>query len=303
MKINCYYDLPVGGGWSIPYYFDTICNTLIDAYPEISFTKIDSRDIDRENRVPCWMFGHHWMVIENPETKKFFVMSYWDNLGCAVGREHIQPSNWSEVFTSSGVHNSGIKYTPFSYLLPELKSESIIKNYENIKNEDRKIPEKLSFRGLLYGFRKHLFNDNRFNIINKNINHLIYEDYISELNDNAINLSLNGAGEICYRDMEVLGVGSALFREKLTLKFDEDLIPDYHYISYDLSSIKDKRGNLKTYYEMSADIIHKRFLDVKDDTDYINEVARNGKEWYERNVPINQHGIIAKKLIKLEKLI
>jgi len=306
MKINCYYDFPVGQIWSIPYYFDSIYNMLVKTYPNITFEKINNYDINKtKQNGPCFMFNHHWMVIENEATKKFFVISYWDDLNCASGDNYIDDIDgykWEEVFTSCGVHNHQIKYIPFSYVLPHTNSESLIEKYNSIDNKDRKIPEKLNFRGFLYSFREVLSKDNRFNVINKYENHLDYEDYISELNDNGINLSLNGAAEICFRDMEILGVGSALFREKLRVKFHDDLIPDYHYISYDLSSIQDKLYDTETYYKMASDILYERFLEVKNNTDYVNQVAKNGKEWYENNVPIKKHSEIAKKIINIKKL-
>ena len=92
---------------------------------------------------------------------------------------------------------------------------------EKLCNEktNRIYADKLTFRGYLYLFRKFLENDNRFTIHNTKKTLLTPSEYIKELNGFNLNYGINGAGEICYRDMEIMGLGTALFRTKLTTKF------------------------------------------------------------------------------------
>ena len=60
-------------------------------------------------------------------------------------------------------------------------------------------------------------------------------------------LSLNGAGEICNRDMEILASGSILFRPELNQKFHEELIPDYHYVTFDIHADANTQADIIIY--------------------------------------------------------
>jgi uncharacterized FlgJ-related protein len=114
-------------------------------------------------------------------------------------------------------------------------------------------------------------------------------------------MNLNGAGEICYRDMEILGLGTALFRPKLLVQFDDPLIPDHHYISVDYDSIKDEKKQ-DIFFKKFSDLIIQRWNEVVKDKEYINFVAQNGRKWFENNVSKEKHGEIAIKLIDFNKL-
>jgi hypothetical protein len=115
-------------------------------------------------------------------------------------------------------------------------------------------------------------------------------------------MSLNGAGQICFRDMEILGLGTALFRPKLSVDFHNPLIPDYHYISVDYDSIKGVQP-IRKFYQLLSDLMIERWNEVKHDRDYINEVAKNGKEWFDNNVPKEKHGEILLNILNFNKLL
>jgi len=309
MELTCYFN-SLGSGVShkdfyIHYCFHEIFKTLITTYPEINFKWIDSNTIGcKGNSHQFCKYGVYYMIIENDENKKFIIISYSDKIKYINGAMGLDMSKCIDIITSSGVHHNdntfqalNVKYVPFTYILYTKHTyDNIIKIRQNEVN--RVVPDKPNFMGSLYNFRKYLLMDNRFEVGESSLNNY---DYLNKLNSYSLNLSLNGAAEICIRDMEIMGIGSALIRPKLTTKFHNELIPNYHYISVDLNEIKTKRtGN---FYDGQANLILKRWNEVKDDKDFINFISENGKKWFDENVPIEKHGKIALNVINLKKLI
>lgn len=306
MEINCYYDFPYKGlAWTIPYYFDFIFKQLSTDYPDFKFIKINSV-ANRSGSEPAKIYGHHHMIIENVSNKKYFLISYWDKMKDIAGHNGWNNDKLIGLLCSSGMHKEDTyykplnkDYAPFSYVVPSHRILNLINQIDNHSNVPRLMPDKLSFNGNLYLFRDFLSKDNSFNVKRQ---YLQAPDYIQSLHKNCINLSLNGAGEICYRDMEILGIGSALFRPKLTNQFHDPLIPDHHYISYDYDEIKNISDQNK-FFKAQRDIMLDRWTEVKKDRDYINFVAKNGRDWYQRNVPIETHASLAKEILDLTKLL
>jgi len=305
MQIHCYYDIPHKGlSWTIPYYFDSIFEMLSSHYVDYEFYKINSA-ANRKGSEPAKVNGHHHMIIENTANKKYFAISYWDKMKDISTHNGWNQDTLMGLFCSSGMHQEDVYYQPFnknsipfSYIVPTHQMFNLINGIKDKNNSLRSMPNKLSFNGDLYLFRDFLSKDDSFNVKRQ---YLQASDYIQSLHSNCINLSINGAGEICYRDMEILGVGSALFRPKLTNQFHDPLIPDHHYISYDYDEIKNIT-NQNHFFKAQRDILLDRWIEVKKDRDYINFVAQNGHDWYKRNVPIKTHTSIAKQVLDFEKL-
>jgi hypothetical protein len=91
-----------------------------------------------------------------------------------------------------------------------------------------------------------------------------------------------------------MGVKSALIRPKLTIKYHNELIPDYHYASLRCDDL----GNWKSV----ADAYIDRFEELKKHPDEIEFLSNNGRKWYEENATIDAHVNILKKVIDLNKL-
>lgn len=308
MVINCYYEYP-GNEWNIPHYFQLFFDELKKKYPEYIFNSIDTRTLPERTSSPCSKYSHHHMMIQNESTKKYFLVTYWDKMNCIHEGTGWDMENCVEIITASGTHIEDTYYTPmeeeftpFSYLTPRSDSDNMINELCGTDNNDRIIPDKPLFKGYLYEFRLFLYNDDRFNVQKTGEGtHFHYPDYIKHLNQYGINMSLNGAGQICFRDMEILGLGTALFRPKLSLDFHNPLIPDYHYISVDYDSIKGVKPK-NQYYSLLSDLMINRWNEVVKDRDFINEVARNGKKWFDENVPKEKHGEILINLLDFNKL-
>lgn len=317
MKLNVYYESGATD-WCHCMSFNKTYKLLLETYPDIEFNFVDSVSLRTHSGYsgPGSKYGPHFMIIENDETKKYFIISYWDKIS------DLKKTNWDlencvEIFTSSGVHTDdyyynslGIEYTPISYVTTRTDNERLIEELYSVSQKNttgRIYPDKLTFRGYLYLFRKHLETDNRYNILNTRLvgNFLEYGEYIKELNKYNLNLGLNGAGEICFRDIEIMGLGTTLIRPKLITKFHNELIPDYHYISVDFSSVEwnilDYPDPL--YWTKLSNKLHERFIEVKDDRDFINYVAENGRKWYEENGTTESNAKIIVRLLDFKKLL
>lgn len=235
---------------------------------------------------PSSFFSPHIMVIKNLDNEKYIIVSYWDRAkDLTFDGNGWDNKNCVEIITSSGVHEE-MSYTPFSYV-------SYDKRYDLLSNNSKTISHKtnceLFFRGKLYGDRLNLKLNNKIKILDNIIG---VEDYFDELNNNKISLSLNGAAEICNRDIEILSSKSVLLRPKLNQKLHNELIPNFHYVSYDYDSDP----------KIQSQIIIDKFNTIKNDLDYLNFISENGYKWYCENGTIDSNISILNKILNVEKL-
>jgi len=106
------------------------------------------------------------------------------------------------------------------------------------------------------------------------------EPYFEEVAHHKIGLSIPGAGEMCYRDVEYMAIGIPMLRLEYESNFNPPLIPNHHYISIDrpegLSYKQEREGSpelAKMYIE--------RFMEVKDDIEFLQFVSNNAREYYD----------------------
>ena len=114
------------------------------------------------------------------------------------------------------------------------------------------------------------------------------KEYLEELTKYKIGLSVPGIGELCYRDVEYLAVGIPMLRFEYLVDMNPKLIPNYHYISipridceYTLKNksyiavTKEREGGQKY-----AEEYLKRFIEIKEDRDFLDFVSKNGRDYY-----------------------
>lgn len=283
---------------------------LVGARPDIKFNYFDSPKV----KLPCWggasKYGVLFMTIENPKTGRYLLISYYDILS-----EIFYYAPWTgmdlkglrEVYSSIGVINDDtnflpmnfINYVPIGYMTAPRNEAIVEKLYQ--QNLPKKIPTKLRFRGQMSTpFRYYILGDCRFEGIERSIAHMNLEpeDYFKEIAADKINLSLNGHGELCHRDMEILGLGNVMIRPKLTSKFYEPLVSGVHYIGVEFDDIPGGHSN----HRALADRILEKFNEVKDKPDLLDTIGKNGREWFERNGKIEKNADILLKVIDFNKL-
>ena len=225
----------------------------------------------------------HMMTIKNNVNNKYFVVSYWDYNEDVYNQTYgWDVDNMVELFTSSGV-TSNFKFTPFSYMAYSTEYEQYSKNRVPY---DEKPNNELTFRGYLHGMRNILNALNDIPMQNVRISTF---EYFTELTNNKICLSLNGATEICNRDLEIMAAGSVLLRPLLKQKFHNELVPNVHYIPFDNSDnpIEQMR------------IIKDKYNEIKNDDNLLRKISTNGHEWYLKNGTVQANVDILKSILNI----
>jgi len=271
--------------WSVKKVFNQFYNEFITNNTEHNISFLDSSLYYDKN--PSSFFSPHIMVIKNLENEKYIIVSYWDRAFDLT----FKSNGWDNekcvnIITSSGVFND-LEFTPFTYLPYNCE-------YDNLSKDSKSIFEKenneLFFRGKLYGDRLSLSKTNKIKIVDNIVD---IHNYFNELNSNKISLSLNGAGEICNRDIEILLSKSVLFRPELKQKFHNPLIPGYHYIAFEYNDDP----------QTQSEIILNKFQEIKDDLEYLQFISENGYKWYIENGSVGSNVKLLNKIVKLEKLL
>ena len=297
MIINCYYQSQEGfyKNWTVPNIFKGVVKLLRQTYPEHTFKFINSID---KNYIK---FKYNVMVIENDKNKKYIALWYADEMTT------VDKKNLVQIIGSIGGHDATLKfnkcpieYTPGSFTTCGVISEkSIEKHYSKPIHKKN---NNLWFKGFCYGFREFLLNDKRFDIVpvHSHAASHNYDDYIKEVSNNRIALSLNGQGEVCHRDIEYFGVGTVNIRPILTTQFHNKLIPGIHYIGIKHDDIKNKDINL--YHSILKERIFNTYNDVKNNLPLLTSISDNARKWYLENGTIEKNIKILIKLIDLKKL-
>ena len=308
MKFLVYFQKDNGYGWNPSVIFEGILDNLIKKYPQHEFEFIDSLALKDPNTYggPSNQYSNMFFRVQNKENNKYFLVSYWDIVRNIFEKEcnsGFITENLVELFTSIGIQKDEmgkyepcdppIKYTPISFSHTLVRAESTISEL-NKKNISKVIPEIPRFRGFCMGFRKYLLSDKRFDIIDTREDRLSIEDYLSEINNHKINLSFNGIGEVSHRDIDILSLGNVLLRPKLSVKFHNDLIPEYHYASVEV----DDQSDFKTL----SDAFIEKYNKIKKDKYNKEFISSNGRKWYLENGSTNKNSEIISNLMNLEKL-
>lgn len=282
MDLEITYQMPHNGTWSV--------HNVFHMYFDIINKKHNVEYITPTNTgVACGPHSPHIMTIRNKLSKKYYIVSYWDRAHELT--EEIygwDKENLVGIITSSGVFGKNLPIIPFSYVCYSTEFDEFHKKRIQIKD---KLNNELFFRGYLHGDRFYLSNTNKIKITSEKI--YPYSAYYDELNNNKICLSLNGAAEICNRDIEILSAGSVLLRPKLNQIFHNKLIPDYHYMSYEESSDP----------ELQCDIILEKYNSIKDNYKLLNKIANNGYNWFKKNGTVSSNVNILDKILNEKTLI
>lgn len=313
MKINFYWEFPypdIESEILPPYYATTshlhsaiqlfkICR---EAYPDIEFTAIDSSKLNEKGEPgvkqygPPDKFSHFYIIIENPDTKKYFTIAYWDKLRGMSEGTHWDLENMVELFAGCGVQenekdfkSTNINYTPISNMCLHITADQRI---QQVWRTPKSTPNYLYFKGGDYDFRSHVYKDGRIKIDNDRV---FQHEFIDMLAKDSIIIDINGASEISHRTFDAFGLSAALIRPKLTIKYHNELIPDYHYAVLKCDDLGDWDRVIDAYLD--------RFEDLKKDPELVHFLAMNGRKWYEENATVKANATLLKQLINFNKLI
>lgn len=116
---------------------------------------------------------------------------------------------------------------------------------------------------------------------------LDFYDYLLEASKYKIGLAISSNCEKCYREIEYMAIGLPFMRLPYKGEFSPPLIPDYHYISVD----RDRYGLEPEIWNTGKDVeggddyveaYKHRFLEVKDNKEFLTFIANNAKEYYKK---------------------
>ena len=178
------------------------------------------------------------------------------------------------------------RFSPYTYFpcFP-VQFRRIVNEFKLRENFVRK--KKMVFRGSLYFGRGDILRGIT-DICDTPRNKLSYSDYLKELSEHKLLLSLPGGGNFSHREIEIMGVGTPVIMPKLINSFHDPLIPDYHYISVDCKGRK------------ISDAIRERYYSCVKDKDFLKYISDNALEWYKNNVEYPNAYKLAFKLLGLQ---
>jgi hypothetical protein len=245
------------------------------------------------------IFNWYNLVIYNESNEKMFIHSWYDyapeilKYSVDNGFNVVKFSCVSNLTDSVIDEYKDIIIQPSVYYLenwtdiPHIISTEIVSIKEN----------KAYFNGLNHGIRENILNElsknDFFNIRTKgNPEHFRQKkEYYNEISKHKFGLSLNGAANICYRDLELFGVGSLNLRQPLNSKTYEPIIKNVHYIEF----INEELVEKILYRENMDSIIDDKVNEIMEfaSTPEYNNMIQESKKWFLNNcLPENQFKII-----------
>lgn len=262
-------------------------NVVVDSYYKNahrgpSLVKLELGDVERISAVSMLECE---MIIEDLDAKEIQILSVADDLTSAILNLQAE-EKVKKIFVAQFIRDKidkhvassfRAKYSPWIYF-PSNKYN--LDYYFNLRKEKTDLVDKIYFRGA-ESSRPIL---NFFNSENYYGGRSIggFEPYANELINYKVALSIAGRGELCYRDVENMAMGIPMLRFEYLSEMYEPLKPDVHYIS-----VK-RPDNLKSWSKLDregdkehADMLIERFLEVKEDEDFLRYISQNAREYYE----------------------
>jgi len=227
------------------------------------------------------------MLIENYDTQEVVVLSVSDDLTHAILHNYpkvkkILVSQFEKNKISSNLYNG----QDFSRFSPWVYFPQNIYNYDTFYNKRKTISnfiDKFYFRGTSLEIRTILngFNPQYFE---GGLPIGGFEAYANDIINYKAAFSIAGRGEFCYRDIENMAMGIPIIRFEYSHEMSPALIPNFHYISTPRPSISSEH-QLSTEH---SHLIEKRFLEVKDDKDFLNFISKNARDYYENYIKLDK---------------
>jgi len=269
------------------------------------FSKKFGKEMNRDSP----LFNWYNLIIYNENNGKMFVHSWYDYATEILDYCVSNNINLVKLSCVSNLTDSIIeKYKGYTEVCPSVyclenwtDTDLILKSID----KDKKNIEKVYFNGSAHGIRENIINEvsnhEFFNLkVKNNPKHFLQKkNYYKELNNYKFGLSLNGAANICYRDMELFGLGVLNIRQPLKSKTYNPIVKDVHYKEFITDEFVQTiltKGDINTsIVNLEKDI--KDFYKTKEYDYMINESL----EWFNDNcLPKNQYNIILSFLNKFD---
>lgn len=270
-------------------YYHDFFNVLIDRLKE-KYNVVEDRFFEKADDISrfitlsdnsSYQILECELLIENLSTDKIYLVSVCDLLSnCSIDLQYnkrfaralLSQYNKNEIHKYIKAENTN-KFLPWIYF-PYISDD--LKKYYERRVKIREFKNELFFSTSAAWYRPILNHISP--AILSNVNYIgDFNSYCNEAIQYKIGLSLGGKGDICYRDVEYLGLGIPFIRFKYNSDLNPPLIPNFHYICVDNfdTSKRDKDGGIE-----QANLIKKRFLEVCNNKNFLDYVSQNGLNYY-----------------------
>ena len=319
-------DMLMGGNeFYVTSLFKNILRELKVLYPQDTFDI--EVDPNYEKYGQGSIFSCMSFSIINPNNNQYILISLFDNWKYHF-MKHLgwQPKNMKQFFYAGGFNyldyfnfkktslgNNDVEfpediskvYNTFFYnTYFDCCYDKISEIYNNGREKEK--IKKLFFRGWMWDSRKLMTNQiNREDvlIIDKNVNNqnLTYIDYLTEMSNYSVSLSLPGGTEVCNRDIECFAIGVPVLRPHLQINYPDPLIPNYNYINSYHSCDYTDGGNAKylSYSDFQNNLLYTWDM-VKDNKEYLDFISENARNWFLRNSTMEKNVDFFLKNINLQ---
>lgn len=239
------------------------------------------------------------IVVENAETGEFIVISFTEyfnsytvhltkNEKCKnVFLTHFNYHNVFYWMKRDNAENILSKVSPWIF---GFSQEFDIEKYRQIRqSNENKITDKMFYKGSgIEKYRKSVKILGERNLVDLEIKG--FEEYLESLCNHNLALSyytdldkyttpFDHPGEFCYRDMEYVSLGVPFIRIEYKDSVYNGLYPNYHYIS--IPREKAHEAYKSHGDEGVADLLESKFLEIKDNKDFLNYISKNQIEWFD----------------------
>lgn len=291
--------------WYVSEFYRYFHNKLMDDY-DIEFEYVSLRELatkfnkEYDNHQSS-IFNWYNLVIYNPINEKMFIHSWFDYAPEIIKYSVKNDFNVIKFSCVSNLNDEIIDtykdkmiVQPSIYYLENWSDIDIISTITKPSIKQNKA----YFNGLNHGYRENLMNclsKNDFFEIRTKINPEHFRqknEYYSELSNYNYGISLNGAANICYRDLELFALGILNLRQPLTSKTYNPLIKDIHFIEL----IDDNLSNQIIFKHGDPDkIINEKVEELMDfsiTSEYHNMIDESKKWFLDNCLPENQYKIL-----------
>lgn len=206
----------------------------------------------------------------------------------------LHAQNGSTLIRFYKERNYKFKFIPINYL-PESTIYSSFDNYYLKRLSRKDFKDKIVFRGNVNNMPRQSVKFMMGNEFFDGYDYLPKHQYFDSLTEYKIGLAIPGVGELCHRDVEYMAIGLPFIKFEYITKWEPELIPNYHYISIDrIGEIDQERYGGDEY----SRIYLKKFLEVKDELEFLNFISKNSRKYYEENLhPLSRLNKIIKLIV------
>jgi len=298
--------------WYVSNFYKYFYEELIKKYGDI-FEYIPIEQFGKEKELfisnqNTSIFNWYNLIIYNKKSEKYFVHS-WNDYAPEMFIFGLKNQlNIVKFSCVSNLNDSLLEKYP-DQLQP---SVYLLENWNDLKfiqstTKSNKRLNKAYFNGLPHGLRENYFkalnSNDFFHIFNKTVREerRTKQDYYTDLSNYKYCLSFQGQADICYRDLEIFGLGSLNLRNKFTCNLYNPLVEGEHYISFFTPEIEQKiLKNEDINNDLNLRI--EEVLDNLSEKEY-NKITENSLNWFNENcVPFKQFNIIESFLNELTLL-